>query len=393
MIRPSSPSPSSPSPSAGFGQAPALAQTAAPAAAPATSPAGQQLRALFTRSDEANLERNPIGGLFRGDPRYQDRLGDIFADSYYVAERKAAEDELAALAKIDRNALTPEEQVSYDVFKWTRTLDLRGLRVADRRGLQGAADRPLQRAPRPVRRAELRRGRGALQDGEGLRERAEAARRLRGRRSTAPSDQMRKGMAAGVVQPKLVMVNVGEQLDAMVADGRRGQRLLQAGDQVPRRHPGRRPGAAEGRLRGLGAHQGRCRRSPGCATSSRPTTCPRRATASGLRDMKGGPELYRYLVEVNTTTKTDPEQIHQIGLDEVTRLHAEMEKVKAQVGFKGTLQRVLRAHPHRPEVQAGIARVADRAVQGDRQAGRRDPAASCSPPCPRPRSTSARCRR
>jgi uncharacterized protein (DUF885 family) len=54
--------------------------------------------------------------------------------------------------------------------------------------------------------------------------------------------------------------------------------------------------------------------------------------------MKGGAELYRYLVEVNTTTNLTPAEIHQIGLDEVKRLHGEMEKVKTQVGFTGTLQ-------------------------------------------------------
>ena len=58
----------------------------------------------------------------------------------------------------------------------------------------------------------------------------------------------------------------------------------------------------------------------------------------GLQDMKGGPALYRYLVRSNTTTDLTPAAIHQIGLDEVQRLHREMETVKEQVGFKGTLQ-------------------------------------------------------
>ena len=32
------------------------------------------------------------------------------------------------------------------------------------------------------------------------------------------------------------------------------------------------------------------------------------------------------------------DQIHQIGLDQVARIHREMERIKSQVGFKGTLQ-------------------------------------------------------
>jgi uncharacterized protein (DUF885 family) len=45
-----------------------------------------------------------------------------------------------------------------------------------------------------------------------------------------------------------------------------------------------------------------------------------------------------YLVKTTTTTDLTPDQIHQIGLDEVARVHAEMEAVKTEVGFKGSLQ-------------------------------------------------------
>jgi uncharacterized protein (DUF885 family) len=65
---------------------------------------------------------------------------------------------------------------------------------------------------------------------------------------------------------------------------------------------------------------------------------PKARESVGLQDMKGGPELYRYLVRVNTTTDMTPEVIHNIGLSEVQRLHAEMEAVKTQVGFKGSLK-------------------------------------------------------
>jgi uncharacterized protein (DUF885 family) len=38
-----------------------------------------------------------------------------------------------------------------------------------------------------------------------------------------------------------------------------------------------------------------------------------------------------------TTTEMSPDEIHALGLKEVARLNAEMEKVKTQVGFEGTL--------------------------------------------------------
>ena len=89
--------------------------------------ASKALADLFAASDEANLRRNPVGALFRGDMRYADKLGDAPSPAYYEAERTAAEQELAALARIDRSKLGVDEQISYDVFKWQRELDLRGL--------------------------------------------------------------------------------------------------------------------------------------------------------------------------------------------------------------------------------------------------------------------------
>jgi uncharacterized protein (DUF885 family) len=60
-------------------------------------------------------------------------------------------------------------------------------------------------------------------------------------------------------------------------------------------------------------------------------------TTSGIGSIKGGNDLYKVLVKQWTTTEKTPEEIHEIGLKEVARIKAEMEKVKAQVGFKGTI--------------------------------------------------------
>ncbi|PKP96669.1 MAG: DUF885 domain-containing protein, partial [Alphaproteobacteria bacterium HGW-Alphaproteobacteria-15] len=57
----------------------------------------------------------------------------------------------------------------------------------------------------------------------------------------------------------------------------------------------------------------------------------------GLSQMKGGAQLYALLVENSTTLPLDPETIHQLGLSEVARVKADLEKVKAEVGFTGTL--------------------------------------------------------
>ena len=47
--------------------------------------------------------------------------------------------------------------------------------------------------------------------------------------------------------------------------------------------------------------------------------------------------LYRALIETNTTLPLGAEEVHQLGLSEVARITAEMEKVRVEVGFKGDL--------------------------------------------------------
>src|SRR5687767_4092906 len=96
------------------------------AAAWLTQSEGDKLRALFRESDEANLRRNPLSAIFRGDLRYADRLGDYCSNAYFDAEKVAVRAELAALAKIDRAKLDATDRIAYDVFKYQQERALAG---------------------------------------------------------------------------------------------------------------------------------------------------------------------------------------------------------------------------------------------------------------------------
>ena len=55
-------------------------------------------------------------------------------------------------------------------------------------------------------------------------------------------------------------------------------------------------------------------------------------------DFPDGVAFYALRVRDQTTTDLTPDQIHDIGLAEVARIRAEMEKIREQVKFKGDLQ-------------------------------------------------------
>ncbi len=66
----------------------------------------------------------------------------------------------------------------------------------------------------------------------------------------------------------------------------------------------------------------------------------------GLRSVPGGENLYRFLVRAYTTTDMSPEQIHELGNQEVARIRALMEEEIRASGFRGdfaAFQRFLRS--------------------------------------------------
>ncbi len=54
------------------------------------------------------------------------------------------------------------------------------------------------------------------------------------------------------------------------------------------------------------------------------------------QSLPGGMPYYQFLIQSGTTTDLTPEQIHALGLSEVARIHAEMQKIIEQTGFKGS---------------------------------------------------------
>ena len=61
------------------------------------------------------------------------------------------------------------------------------------------------------------------------------------------------------------------------------------------------------------------------------------ATPQGAGALPKGEAYYNAMLNLMTTTDMTADEIHQLGLSEVARIHAEMEKVKEEAGFKGTL--------------------------------------------------------
>ncbi|HEY4196765.1 MAG TPA: DUF885 domain-containing protein, partial [Mucilaginibacter sp.] len=69
---------------------------------------------------------------------------------------------------------------------------------------------------------------------------------------------------------------------------------------------------------------------------------PHAQANAGLNAIPEGAGMYRVNIRLYTSTDKSPDEFYQTGLNEVTRITKEMEKLKAQYKFTGTLQDFLK---------------------------------------------------
>ena len=312
----------------------------APAAEPVAAPAPEKsahdrLFELFKASDEASLKRNPLQAIFRGDLRYADRLGDGITDEYYAAEKAAAESDLAALAAIPRDQLDATDQLAYDVFEFNTKDTLRGYQPDI---LNLTKVRPMNHFyGLHTFYPTFASGKGGapfntLEDYENNLKRHKDfvvyIDRAIGR--------FREGQAAGVVETKMTVRNMIEQLDGQLKMKVEDSPYFGPVEEFPEAI-----GAAD-RERLTEAHRAAITQEIYPALRRlrdylKNDYLPAAREGHGLLYMKGGDHLYRYQIRSTTTLPMTPEQIHEIGLREVARITAEFEKVRQEVGFNGNL--------------------------------------------------------
>jgi uncharacterized protein (DUF885 family) len=300
----------------------------------ANAPAAQ-LKKLFADSDEANLKRNPISALFRGDQRYADQLGDYISDAYNNAERAAALSDLKGLRAIDRTALNATDQIAYDVFEQQTLLALKNYSPAI---LALTSVRPMDHfGGFHTFYPSFASGQGAAT----FRNVTDYENNLKRHREYVTLidrtiGRFRQGMKSGVVQPKVTVINMIEQLDGIIAEGVEKSTFYGPVTKFPEGISS----VDQTRLKAEYAAMIRDQITPAHARLrdffKKEYLSAARAGA-GVIHMKGGKAFYTHQIEQNTTLPLTPDYIHNLGLKEVARIRREMDDIRTKVGFKGPL--------------------------------------------------------
>jgi len=248
---------------------------------------------------------------------------------------------LDRLKGIHRNELSSADQINYDLYLDLLETAVKGLEFHnDAMPIKGVTARNLLM---PVNQLE-----GVQQDiphviaimpAETLQDYENIVSRLE--RVGPLVDQMialmQQGMAAKMTPPRITLRDVPAQVQSQIFDDPMKSPMLQAFTHMPASISA----ADQARLKDRAAMAYASAVVPSFKklqkflVSSYLPACRETTDAASLPN---GAALYAYNVKWHTTTNQTPQQIHEIGLAEVKRIRAEMDKVIVQASFKGTYE-------------------------------------------------------
>ena len=293
-----------------------------------------KLFALFEDSDARSLELNPLGRLFRGDDTNADRLGDFLTDSSFYASRLDTQLNLAKLAQIDRSKLTETDQLAYDVFKYNQESALRGMSDEIR-------------ALTEVRPANHFTGFHTFYPNFASGDSAAQFKTLANYEdnlsrhddyieiSGRAIDKFREGMESGVVETKLTIGIVIQQLDTLLAIPVEDSQYMKPVKNFPDDF------SEDDKARLTEAYTAKTKEIYAADAAMRDFLRDEYLAAArdsvGLSQMKGGDKLYAQMIEATTTLPLTADYLHELGLSEVARIKNGLEEIKQEVGFAGSL--------------------------------------------------------
>jgi uncharacterized protein (DUF885 family) len=282
------------------------------------------LNDLLHEQWEYNMRTSPIYASILGDKRYNDKLDDF--------SQQAIDDNLAQTHRflerfeaIDTTGF-PEQEIL------NKELMVRDLKM----GLEGARFKPWEMpvtqeggihidAPQLVSVLSFT----SVKDYEDYITRLTLLPRL----FDQTAEQMRKGMAEGLMPPKILLEKVVTQANGIATT---------PADQSPFVHPfDKFPDAVSEadrkRLREAGLAAVKDSVIPAYIKFTafvRDEYAPKGRVEPGAWSLPDGAAWYAFRVKESTTTNLSPEEIHQLGLEQVKEIEARMLGVVNQLGYK-----------------------------------------------------------
>jgi uncharacterized protein (DUF885 family) len=296
-----------------------------------------ELARIFDDYYEESLALDPVTATTLGDHRYDDRMANDISEAFRARLGEMAHRFLTRLAAISPAGLTGEDRLDHELLRRELSDRLEGLTFPDHllalTHISGQpVDFPIMGSGGGVHPFET-----AADYDHFLRRMDDFVAWV----DTAIAN-LRRGIALGIVHPRLVIEKLLPQLDAQVVVNPEESIFF-----APLRHFPPAVGAAD-RARLELAYRSKIgqllvptyRRLRTFLAEDYLSHC---RTTVAIESLPNGVAYYAYRVRTSTTTRQTPDQIFQVGETEVARIEGELEKVRLRAGFKGDLHAFARA--------------------------------------------------
>src|SRR5258708_2950354 len=284
------------------------------------------------------MEKYPDTATSVGFPGQNRRWSDDSREGIETRIRHLHES-LAKLKSVSRDALLGKDQLNYDLYRELLETAEEGLQYGDDPmpfrnvvplnlwmpmtqigGIQQSAAATMARMPHR-----------AVADYEDILARLEAL----PKRVVQNIALLQEGMKRGYTPPKLMLREVPKQIAGLIPADAMGSPLLEPFTEFPAGFPEAERIRLTDRAKDLYATAvaPAFRTLHDYVASTYLPACRESIAATALPN---GAAAYAFHVRWQTTTNLTPRQIHEIGLSEVKRIRAEMDRVIASADFKGS---------------------------------------------------------
>jgi uncharacterized protein (DUF885 family) len=280
---------------------------------------------------EGKNRLNPLDATVNGQSKFNDQLQFEMTESYRKAQQEFYMQTKIQLADVDYESLTAEEKISYDIIQWE-------VAVGEELLKHPTHYLPINQFSGTHLTMGQYAGAESAQPFKNEKDYRNFLRRMELFAMWMDSAQvaMKKGMKKGYVLPKALTEKLIPQFEDMVTEKLENHLYFTAITKLPSTIDA----ATQQKLTKAYRETIQNQLVPSfqrMVAFLKNDYLPQSRKSSGIGSLEGGRTWYAALAKQWTTTTKTPDEIHQLGLQEVARIKSEMEKVKKQVGFKGSI--------------------------------------------------------